>query len=173
MILAYLFCFCCLLFIIIIIIIIIIIFNNSISSSICKLPIRREIYNCTFKNTNKVSIIIIIIISNWTNRAAVVLCVVAGVPTKAVSGSSRSGSRSSVFSFVSISFPVFRESNDYDTSITDETARSKNGNCAFDQRAACSSNDVFTEGNFCCLKRGTTSGLTCSATQISNRVLNG
>ena len=55
-----LFCFCCLLFIIIIIIIII--FNNSISSSICKLPIRAEIYNCTFKNTNKVSIIIIIII---------------------------------------------------------------------------------------------------------------
>ena len=46
------FCFCCLLFIIIII------FNNSISSSICKLPIRSEIYNCTFKNTNKVSIII-------------------------------------------------------------------------------------------------------------------
>ena len=31
-----------------------------ISSSICKLPIRSEIYNCTFKNTNKVSIIIII-----------------------------------------------------------------------------------------------------------------
>ena len=34
-------------------------FNNSISSSICKLPIRSEIYNCTFKNTNKVPIIII------------------------------------------------------------------------------------------------------------------
>ena len=34
--------------------------NNPISSSICKLPIRSEIYNCTFKNTNKVSIIIII-----------------------------------------------------------------------------------------------------------------
>ena len=32
--------------------------NNPISSSICKLPIRSEIYNCTFKNTNKVSIII-------------------------------------------------------------------------------------------------------------------
>ena len=47
-----LFCNCCLLFIIII-------FNNSISSSICKLPIRSEIYNCTFKYTNKVSIIII------------------------------------------------------------------------------------------------------------------
>ena len=36
--------------------------NNPISSSICKLPIRGEIYNCTFKNKNKVSIIIIIII---------------------------------------------------------------------------------------------------------------
>ena len=35
-------------------------FNNPISSSICKLPIRSKIYNCTFKNTNKVSIIIII-----------------------------------------------------------------------------------------------------------------
>ena len=34
-------------------------FHNPISSSICKLPIRSEIYNCTFKNTNKVSIIII------------------------------------------------------------------------------------------------------------------
>ena len=30
--------------------------NNSISSSICKLPIRSEIYDCTFKNSNKVSI---------------------------------------------------------------------------------------------------------------------
>ena len=39
-------------------------FNNSVSSSICKLPIRSEIYNCTFKNTNKVSIIIIIIIEH-------------------------------------------------------------------------------------------------------------
>ena len=29
-------------------------FNSSISSSICKLPIRSEIYNCTFRNTNKV-----------------------------------------------------------------------------------------------------------------------
>ena len=36
-------------------------FNSSVSSSICKLPIRSEIYNCTVKNTNKVSIIIIII----------------------------------------------------------------------------------------------------------------
>ena len=35
--------------------------NNSISSSICKLSIGGEIYNCTFKNTNKVSIIIIMI----------------------------------------------------------------------------------------------------------------
>ena len=34
--------------------------NNSISSSICKLPIRSEIYDRTLKNTNKVSIIIII-----------------------------------------------------------------------------------------------------------------
>ena len=34
--------------------------NNPLSSSICKLPIRSEIYNCTFKNTNKVSIIITI-----------------------------------------------------------------------------------------------------------------
>ena len=31
-------------------------FNNPISSSICKLPIRSKIYNCTFKDTNKVSI---------------------------------------------------------------------------------------------------------------------
>ena len=36
--------------------------NNPISDSICKLPIRSKIYNCTFKNTNKVSIIIIIMI---------------------------------------------------------------------------------------------------------------
>ena len=35
-------------------------FNNSVSSSICKLLIRSEIYNCTVKNTNKVSIIIIL-----------------------------------------------------------------------------------------------------------------
>ena len=34
-------------------------FNHPISSSICKLPIRSNIYNCTFNNTNKVSIIII------------------------------------------------------------------------------------------------------------------
>ena len=33
--------------------------NNSISNSICKLPIRSETYNCTFKNTNKVSIIVL------------------------------------------------------------------------------------------------------------------
>ena len=37
-------------------------FDKSISSSICKLPISSEIYNCTFKNTTKVIIIIIIII---------------------------------------------------------------------------------------------------------------
>ena len=46
-------------------------FNNPISSSICKLPIRSEIYNCTFKNTNKVSIIIIIIIKKWSFYAVV------------------------------------------------------------------------------------------------------
>ena len=40
----------------------VVLFNNPISSSIFKLPIHSEIYNCTFKNTNKVSIIIIIII---------------------------------------------------------------------------------------------------------------
>ena len=38
--------------------------NNPISSSICKLPIRSEIYNCTLKNTNTVSIIIVIIIES-------------------------------------------------------------------------------------------------------------
>ena len=38
-------------------------FNNSISSSICKWRIRSEIYNCTFKNTDKVSIIIQLFIS--------------------------------------------------------------------------------------------------------------
>ena len=41
--------------------------NNPISSSICKLPIRSKIYNCTFKNTNKVSIIIIVIIVSIIN----------------------------------------------------------------------------------------------------------
>ena len=35
-------------------------FNNSVSSSICKLAIRSEIYNCTVRNTNKVSIIVIL-----------------------------------------------------------------------------------------------------------------
>ena len=35
-------------------------FNNSISSSNCKFPIGSEIYNCTFKNTNKVSIILLL-----------------------------------------------------------------------------------------------------------------
>ena len=34
-------------------------FNNPISSSIFKLRIRSEIHNCTFKNTNKVFIIVI------------------------------------------------------------------------------------------------------------------
>ena len=42
-------------------------FNNPITSSICKLPIRSKIYNCTFKNTNKVSIIIIVIIVSIIN----------------------------------------------------------------------------------------------------------
>ena len=37
---------------------------QSISSSICKLPERTEIYNCTLKNTKKVAINIIIIIIN-------------------------------------------------------------------------------------------------------------
>ena len=37
-----LFCLCCLFACLF--------FNNSFSSSICKLPIRSEIYNCTFKN---------------------------------------------------------------------------------------------------------------------------
>ena len=35
-------------------------FNNPMSSSICKLPICSEIYNYTFKKTNKVPIIIIV-----------------------------------------------------------------------------------------------------------------
>ena len=41
-------------------------FNHPISSSICKLPIRSNIYNCTFNNTNKVSIIIINFIVRWS-----------------------------------------------------------------------------------------------------------
>ena len=66
------------LIIIIIIIIIIIcfvffvVFNNTISSSICKLPIRSEIYNCTFKNTNKVSIIIFNLESYTTNSISTI-----------------------------------------------------------------------------------------------------
>ena len=40
-------------------------FNNPVSSSICKLPIRSKIYNCTFKKTNKVPIIIIIFIVTY------------------------------------------------------------------------------------------------------------
>ena len=47
------FCFCFVLFFS---------FNHPISSSICELPIRGEIYNCTFKKTNKASIIIIFMI---------------------------------------------------------------------------------------------------------------
>ena len=49
------FCFCFVFFL----------FNNPISSSICKLPIRSKIYNCTFKKTNKVPIIIIIFIVTY------------------------------------------------------------------------------------------------------------
>ena len=70
-----LFCFCfCLFFVF---------FYNSISSSICKLPIRSEIYNCTFKNTNKVSIIssssiiiiiIIVIIITFHNSLFLLTC---------------------------------------------------------------------------------------------------
>ena len=58
-----LFCFCC--FFVCFIFYFLFLFNNSISSSICKLPIRSEIYNCTDKNTNKVSIIIIIQINYY------------------------------------------------------------------------------------------------------------
>ena len=47
------FCFCFVLFFS---------FNHPISSSICELPICGEIYNCTFKKTNKASIIIIFMI---------------------------------------------------------------------------------------------------------------
>ena len=58
-----LFCFCfCFLFCFLFFVLFCFFFNNPISSSICKLPIRSEIYNCTSKNTNKVSVIIIIII---------------------------------------------------------------------------------------------------------------
>ena len=53
-----LFCFCC--WFVCLFFLFFVLFNNSISSSICKLPIHSEIYNCTFKNTNQVSIIIII-----------------------------------------------------------------------------------------------------------------
>ena len=71
------FCFCfCLFFVCF--------FNNSISSSICKLTIRSEIYNCTFKNTNKVSIIssitiiiviiIIVIIITFHNSLILLTC---------------------------------------------------------------------------------------------------
>ena len=37
-------------------------FNNAISSSICKLPIRSEIYNCTFKNTIKFPLLILLLL---------------------------------------------------------------------------------------------------------------
>ena len=55
-----LFCFCFCFFVFLFFVFFL--FNNPISSSICKLPIRSKIYNCTFKNTNKVAIIIIITI---------------------------------------------------------------------------------------------------------------
>ena len=43
-------------------------FNHPISSSICKLPIHSEIYKiCTFRNTNKVSIIIVIVLLSLTS----------------------------------------------------------------------------------------------------------
>ena len=44
--------------------VVLVLFYVIFSSSICKLPIRSEIYNCTSKNTNKVSIIIIITSTN-------------------------------------------------------------------------------------------------------------
>ena len=44
--------------------VVLVLFYFIFSSSICKLPIRSEIYNCTSKNTNKVSIIIIITSTN-------------------------------------------------------------------------------------------------------------
>ena len=53
-------CCCCFVFVFVFVFL-----NNPISSSICKLPIRSEIYNCTFKNTNKVSIIILTIIYHY------------------------------------------------------------------------------------------------------------
>ena len=40
--------------------------NNTVSGSICKLPIRSEIYNCTFKNMKKISIIIKIFDYWWS-----------------------------------------------------------------------------------------------------------
>ena len=48
--------------------------NNPISSNICKLPIRSESYNCTFKNTNEVSSTVIIIIFfnvAWKNESEI------------------------------------------------------------------------------------------------------
>ena len=77
---AYIHAYINLIIIIIIIIIIVIIicfvffvvFNNPISSSICKLPIRSEIYNCTFKNTNIVSIIIFNLESYTTNSISTI-----------------------------------------------------------------------------------------------------
>ena len=61
--LLFCFCFCfCFCFLFFVFCFYFLFINNPISSSICKLPIRSEIYNCTFKKTNKVPIIIIIIV---------------------------------------------------------------------------------------------------------------
>ena len=59
---CFVFVFVCLFFLFLVFCFFFLFINNAILSSICKLPIRSEIYNCRFKNTNKVSIIIIIII---------------------------------------------------------------------------------------------------------------
>ena len=62
------FCFCVVLFCVVFVLFLFLFcfvffsFNHPISSSICELPICGEIYNCTFKKTNKASIIIIFMI---------------------------------------------------------------------------------------------------------------
>ena len=42
----------------------------------CKLPIRSEIYNCTFKNRNKVSIIIIDIVIVIINIIIIIIIII-------------------------------------------------------------------------------------------------
>ena len=80
-----LFCFCfCFCFCFLFCVFFFLFINNPISSSIRKLTIRSEIYNCTFKNTNKVSIIsssssiiiiiIIIIIITFHNSLILLTC---------------------------------------------------------------------------------------------------